>query len=57
MTDETAQAQALNSLVAGGIMTPNEARKKINLPPIDGGDELRQPETTIDNEVQVDENQ
>lgn len=57
MTDETAQAQALNSLVAGGIMTPNEARKKINLPPIDGGDELRQPEETIDNEVQVDENQ
>ena len=44
MPDETAQAQALNSLVAGGIMTPNEARKVLGLPALDDGDELRSPE-------------
>lgn len=43
MPDETAQAQALNTLVAGGIMTPNEARKTIGLPPVEGGDTLKEP--------------
>ena len=43
MPDETAQAQALNTLVAGGIMTPNEARKAIGLPPVEGGDTLKEP--------------
>lgn len=43
MPDETAQAQALNSLVAGGIMTPNEARKILGLPAMESGDELREP--------------
>lgn len=43
MPDETAQAQALNSLVAGGIMTPNEARKILGLPALSDGDDLRQP--------------
>ena len=43
MPDETAQARALNSLVAGGIMTPNEARKILGLPALSDGDDLRQP--------------
>ena len=43
MTDETAQAQQLNSLVAGGIMTPNEARKILGLPSLEDGDNLREP--------------
>ena len=56
-TDSTTQAQALNSLVAGGIMTVNEARKQIGLPEVDGGDELRQPgETNLQTETQIDTN-
>lgn len=51
MPDETAQAQALNSLVAGGIMTPNEARKILGLPAMDDGDKLREPK-----EIKNDEN-
>lgn len=54
MPDETAQAQALNSLVAGGIMTANEARKKLGLNPLENGDELRQPQSateTIETEI------
>lgn len=43
MPDETAQAQSLNSLVSGGIMTPNEARKLLGLPALDNGDSLREP--------------
>lgn len=54
MPDETAQAQALNSLVAGGIMTPNEARKILGLPEVDGGDDLRQPEKTNNEDTKID---
>ena len=54
MPDETAQAQALNSLVAGGIMTQNEARKILGLPEVDGGDELRQPEKTNNEDTKID---
>ena len=54
MPDETAQAQALNSLVAGGIMTQNEARKILGLPEVDGGDELRQPEKTNNEDKKID---
>lgn len=54
MPDETSQAQALNSLVAGGIMTQNEARKILGLPEIDGGDELRQPEKTNNEDTKID---
>jgi len=57
MTDETAQAQALNSLVAGGIMTPNEARKVIGLPELDGGNDLREPKQDTAKNTQVIENQ
>lgn len=44
MPDETARAQALNALVAGGIMTPNEARESLGLPRVEGGDALKSPE-------------
>lgn len=49
MPDETAQAQALNSLVAGGIITANEARKILGLPAVENGDELREPKETDKN--------
>lgn len=35
------EAQLLNTAVQGGWMTPNEARKVRNLPPLTGGDDLR----------------
>lgn len=54
MPDETSQAQALNSLVAGGIMTQNEARKILGLPEVDGGDDLRQPEKTNNEDTKID---
>lgn len=54
MPDETSQAQSLNSLVAGGIMTPNEARKILGLPEVDGGDDLRQPEKTNNEDTKID---
>ncbi|MBP5784543.1 MAG: phage portal protein [Methanobrevibacter sp.] len=56
MPDETAQAQALNSLVAGGIMTPNEARKILGLPPIEDGDELRQATKEENTDKNINEN-
>lgn len=36
---------ALIAGIAGGLFTPNEARQKLNLPPIAGGDELRKAVT------------
>jgi HK97 family phage portal protein len=36
--DTTAQAEAVNKLVAGGVMTPNEGRARFNLAPVKGGD-------------------
>lgn len=36
--DTGTQADVANKLVSGSISTPNEARKKFNLPPIEGGD-------------------
>lgn len=38
--DSTGQADYLQKLVGGAIMTPNEARQKINLQPTDGGDSV-----------------
>jgi HK97 family phage portal protein len=34
------QMNFVNAGVAGGIMTPNEAREYLNMPKVDGGDEL-----------------
>lgn len=38
--DSVSRAQYLTSMVAGALMTPNEGRKKENLPAIEGGDSL-----------------
>ena len=50
-SDSTAQAQQLNSLVAGGIMTPNEARKILGLPTVEDGDNLREPKQDNTNDT------
>jgi HK97 family phage portal protein len=36
------QMNFVTAAVSGGIMTPNEAREYLNMPNIDGGNELRQ---------------
>jgi len=41
--DQKEQASTLATLVNGGIITPNEARKPLRKPPIDGLDEIRIP--------------
>ena len=38
--DSTAKANYLSKLVQNGMMTRNESRKKLDLPAMDGGDEL-----------------
>ena len=42
------QANYLSSLTSSGIMTTNEARKVLGLPPVDGGDALVIPFTKIE---------
>ena len=39
-TDSAGRAEFLSKMVANGLMTRNEGRKKENLPPKDGADEL-----------------
>lgn len=41
--DRKLQADIAAVYVSGGIKTPNEVRAELNLPPVDGGDDLRQP--------------
>lgn len=36
--DSSSQADFINKLVGGGVMTPNEGRLEFNLPPLSGGD-------------------
>jgi hypothetical protein len=36
--DESTQADVLGKLVGGGVMSPNEARERVNLKPLEGGD-------------------
>ncbi len=38
--DRQAEVESLAKMVAGTIMTPNEARLKLGLDPVEGGDEL-----------------
>lgn len=38
--DTMATTNMMRSLVQAGVMTPNEARERINLPPIQGGDQV-----------------
>ena len=47
-TDKSVQASYLNTLVGGGIMSINEARAKLGLLPVDGGDSLIIPFTKIE---------
>ncbi|AGT09259.1 phage portal protein [Paracoccus aminophilus] len=44
--DFAAQATAYSQFVAMRALTPNEVRAGLNLPPMDGGDELSNPFTT-----------
>ena len=46
-TDKAAQANYLNTLVKGGILSINEARAQLGLPAIDGGDKVMIPFTDI----------
>jgi len=47
-TDKSVQASYLNTLVGGGILTVNEARAKLGLLPVEGGDSLIIPYTKIE---------
>jgi HK97 family phage portal protein len=46
--DSTAQANYFSNLTQNGVMTRNEARRKLNLPEIKGGDELTVQSNLID---------
>lgn len=41
LDSDKSKAETNNIYVAGGIMTPNEARARLGLPPVEGGDRLR----------------
>jgi len=45
-TDAAARAEIFSKLIAARVMTPNEVRAAMNLPALDGGDELANPYTT-----------
>lgn len=42
-TDATTQAQYFSTLINAGVMTVNEARTRMNLPAVEGGDVLNKP--------------
>lgn len=46
--DKSSEANYLNTLVSGGILTPNEARTQLGLNPIDGGDKIIIPYTDVE---------
>ena len=46
--DTEKQANEITTLTSSGIITPNEARKRLGLPPVDGGDALVIPFTKIE---------
>ena len=46
--DAEKQANEITTLTNSGIITPNEARKRLGLPPVDGGDSLVIPFTKIE---------
>lgn len=46
--DKSSEANYLNTLVNGGILTPNEARMQLGLNPIDGGDKIIIPYTDVE---------
>lgn len=47
-SDKSVQANYLNTLVSGGILSINEARAQLGLNPIDGGDKVIIPYTSIE---------
>lgn len=53
--DPETEIRLLLEQVKGGLLTVNEARKIRNLPPIDGGDELKSGATTPEPEAPADE--
>ena len=46
--DAEKQANEVTTLTNSGIITPNEARNRLGLPPVDGGDALVIPFTKIE---------
>lgn len=59
--NKQAQASYLNTLTQGGIMTINEARRMLDLNPVDGGDKLLIPysdiaQNTVNQDVKSDDN-
>lgn len=50
-SDKSVQANYLNTLVSGGIMSVNEARASLGLNPIDGGDKVIIPFTDISQNI------
>ena len=55
-SDKVSQAQVLTSYSTNGIMRVNEVRKKIGLPPVEGGDILMVPYTDISQNIISDKN-
>jgi HK97 family phage portal protein len=50
-SDKSVQANYLNTLVSGGIMSINEARASLGLNPIEGGDKVIIPFTDISQNI------
>lgn len=46
--EQEAKSKSLNTVVSGGMMTPNEARTELDLLQVDGGDTLRLPKDSAD---------
>lgn len=46
-TDQETKVKTLVLSTSGGITTPNEARKPLDLPPLAGGDTLKEPKAPI----------
>ena len=45
--DPLKQAEYLTKLIAATVMSPNEAREKLEMNPYDGGDEYKNPAITV----------
>lgn len=54
--DTATRTDSFGKLVAARIMTPNEARAAMNMPPLPGGDELANPYTSVSGPKTIPEN-
>jgi HK97 family phage portal protein len=54
--DTAARATAISQFRAAGVMTSNDARRQINLPPLPDGDKLENPFTTSPGKVPANDN-